>query len=167
VEGAIVLVSFDDDDVAFPRFRVRAEVAKDAADDHGRIEAGFFENRGDHRRGGGLAVRTGNSDAALLVDEGSKKILAPDDLDASLARRLNLGVRTFDGGGDDDGIGAVEMGGVVADAHIDAARRNEPGGRRVLEIASGHGHPAAGQDLGDTTHSNSADADEMNVLNLV
>ena len=109
VEGAVVFVRFDDDDVALPVFRVRRDVLQDAADDDGRIEAGVFEDGRDHRGGRGLAMRAGDADAALLVDDRGQQVLAPDDLDALLASRIDFGVRAFDGGGDDDRVDTGEM----------------------------------------------------------
>ena len=132
VEGAVVFVGFDDDDVALAVLGVRGDVLQDAADDDGRIEAGVFEDGGDHRRGRGLAVRAGDADAALLVDDRRQEILAPDDLDALLARRIDFGVRAFDGGGDDDGVDAGEMRGVVADVNVDAAAGQKSRGRRSV-----------------------------------
>ena len=83
VEGAVVLVRLDDEELAVAVLGVRGDVPQDAADDDGRIEAGVFEDRGDHRGGRGLAVRAGDADAALLVDDRRQQILAPDDLDAA------------------------------------------------------------------------------------
>ena len=59
-----------------------------------------------------------------------------------LARRVDFGVRAFDGGGDDDGVDAGEMRGVVSDVNGDAAAGQEGRGRGAFEIASGDGYPA-------------------------
>ena len=58
------------------------------------------------------------------------------------------------------------VGRVVADADVDSAAREEVGGRGVPQIAAGDLDPAVGEDLSNATHSDSADADEMNALNV-
>src|SRR5437588_10010773 len=167
VEGAVVLVRLDDDDVALAVLGVRGDVLQDAADDDGRIEAGIFENGGDHGRSRGLAVCPGNADAALFIDDRREQILAADDLDALLAPGVDLGVRTFDGGSDDDRIDAGQVRGVMSDADVDSAAGQKRHDFGRFEIASGDGFAASLQDLCNPAHSDAADANEMNVLNFV
>ena len=55
----------------------------------------------------------------------------------------------------------------MTDANIDSTAGQKRHGFGAFEIASGDGFAASFQDLCNPTHSDSADADEMNVLNLV
>ena len=114
-----------------------------------------------------LPVRTRNANRALFIDDGREKVLAPDDLDATLARGIDLDVGPLDRRGDDDRVDAGKMSRVVPEAYIDSSASQERGRRGAFEVAAGDGHASTGQDLCNATHSDSADADEMNVLNLV
>src|SRR5438132_12671565 len=55
---------------------------------------------------------------------------------------------------------------VVSDGHADAALSEQIGRRGVPQIAAGHRESSVGEDLSNATHSDSADADEMNALNV-
>ena len=55
----------------------------------------------------------------------------------------------------------------MADGDVDAATCQELGGGAALQIASRHRNPGFRQDLGDATHSDPADADEMNGPNVI
>ena len=164
MERAVVLVGFDDEELALARLRVRTDVPEHSADDHGRIETGLFEDSGDHRGRRGLAVRAGDADGALAVDELAEHLRPADHTNPPLVRRIDLGVLPFDGGGDDDGVDAVQVGRVVADGDTDAAAHEEIGGRGGAEIASGYRYSRVLEDFGDATHPDSADADEMDVF---
>src|SRR5207253_11321024 len=121
VERAVVFVRLDDDEFAAAGLRVRVEVAQDAPDDDGGIEAGLLQHGRDHRGGGGLAVRAGDADGALAVDDLAEHLRAADDRDALAPRGVDLIVGAFDCGGDDDGVGALDVRGIVADGDGDAA----------------------------------------------
>ena len=166
VEGTVVLVGLDDDDVAAAALGVAAKVAEHAADEDGGIEPGLLEDGGDHRGGRGLAVRAGHADAALLVDDLAEELLALHDPDAAGAGGVDLLVLRPDRAGDDDEVDAVEVGGGVAEGDRDAALAEEVGGGGALQVAAGDGHALAAQDLSNATHPDAADADEMNVLNV-
>src|SRR5207245_3830608 len=166
VEAAVVLVGFHDGESAASTLRVRADVSQDAADDDGRIESGLFQDDGDHRRGGGLAVGAGNADGALFGRDLAEHLLSLHHANASGVCGVDLRVLPSDRRGDHDQIDPGEVGRVVADADVDSAAREEVGGRGVPQIAAGDLDPAVGEDLSNATHSDSADADEMNVLNV-
>ncbi len=108
----------------------------------------------------------GDGDAARLVDEGSEHLLALEHREAARQRGVDFGVLSLHRRGDDDQVGAVEMGGVVTDGDVDPARGQQVGGRGGLEVAAGDANAPRSEDLRNATHSDSADADEMNVLNV-
>ena len=152
-----------------PLFAFVPRLRSDAADEDRRIESRLFEDRGDHRRGRGLAVRAGDADGALLVDDRAEHLGALHDRGCRCARAASSSaLLAFDRGGDDDEIdarrGARDRG---------RWRRRRRGWRRSsvaaerFEVASGDGDSRLRQDLGDATHSDSADADEMNGPNLI
>src|ERR1043165_4382170 len=167
VEGAVVLVGLDDEEVAAAALGVAAEVAAHAADEDGRVEPGLFEDGGDDRGGGGLSVRAGDADGALPVDDFAEELFALHDPDAAGAGSIELPVVSSDGARNDNEVGAVNVRGIVAEGDVDAALGEKVGGRGALQIAAGDGEALAAQDLGNATHSDPADADEMNVLNML
>ena len=89
------------------------------------------------------------------------------DANAAAAGFFDFFVDAFHGRGDDDQIDAFEMRRVVSDGDVDAARGKEFGGCALFQIASRHRDPRFRQDPGDATHSDPANADEMNGPNLI
>src|ERR1051325_2895292 len=167
VEGAVVLVGLHDQEVGPAALGVAAEVAAHAADQNGRIEPRLFEHRGDERGGRGLAVRAGDADGALPVDDLAEELFALHDADAACAGGIELAAVSSDGAGDDHEVGAVDVRGVVAEDDVDAALGEKVGGGGALQVAAGDAESLAAQDLSNATHSDPADADEMNVLNML
>ena len=62
-EGAVALVGLDDEQLAVVPDRTAADLVELAPDDERRLESGLHEREREHRRGRGLAVRTGHGDA--------------------------------------------------------------------------------------------------------
>src|SRR5450432_1053455 len=162
----VVLVSFDDEELALARLRVRSEVAEHAADDDGRVEAGFGEDSGDHRRRRGLAVRAGDAYSALAVHELAEHFGTADDPHSQLARLVDLGVYSFDCRGDDDGVDVVHVRRIVADRNTDSPAHQELGGRGGAEVATRYRQSRVLKDFSDATHPDSADPDEMDGFNV-
>ena len=167
MEGAVVLVRFDHEEVAASALGVGADVLQHAADEDGRIEAGLFEDQRDHRRRRGLAVRAGHADGALASGDGAEDLLALPDGDAAARGLVDLGVLAAHGGGDHDGVDAVEVRRIVADEDGDAALGQPLGGAGGTEVAAGDAQAAVGENFSNATHSDSSDADEMNALNVL
>ncbi|MOA53789.1 hypothetical protein D3C78_1773030 [compost metagenome] len=62
-EGAITLIGFRDNIVAFSRLRVGPHIHNLATDNIGRIRTALLHDERDHRRGRCLAMRTRYSNA--------------------------------------------------------------------------------------------------------
>ena len=166
MEAAVIFVGFDDNEVAFAALGIRRDVAQHPADDDGRIEPRFFQDHGNHRGGRGLAVGAGYADGPFAIDQFAQHFLALDDRYAALLCGLHLDVATFDRRSDDDHVHALKVRGVVSDRDVDAAAGQKIGRRRRFQVAARYHHAPVGEDLSNATHSDSANADEMNVLNV-
>ena len=161
-EGAVALVGLGDEVVACAGLGVRAEIRHLAADNDGRRDARRLERDAEHGGRRRLAVRAGDGDALVLIDERRVDVRAVELRDAEVARREHLGVVVGDGGRDDDGVGAAHvLRALAAERHAraelpeifdDAGVR--PVGARdlVAELA---------EDLRERAHAGAADADEM------
>src|ERR1051325_10279684 len=147
VEGAVVLVGLHDQEVAAAALGIAAEVAAHAANQNGRIEPCLFEHGGDERRRCGLAVRAGDADGALAVDDLAEELFALHDADAAGAGGIELAAVSSDGAGDDHEGGAVDVRGVVAGDDVDAALGEKVGGGGALQVAAGDAESLAAQDL--------------------
>ena len=119
-EGAVGLVGLDDHPLALAEARVGAPVLDDAAGDDGRVDAGGGEDVSDERGGGRLAVRAGDRHRRIETHQLGEDLGAADDRQALGARGFQLGIAGLDGAGDDDGAGADEVDGVMADEHAHA-----------------------------------------------
>src|SRR5204863_318821 len=102
LEGGAAVLVVDVDGCETGSAGVAAEVAEHAADENGGIEPGLLEDGGDHRGGRGLAVRAGDADAALLIDDLAEELLALHDADAAGPGGVELLVLASDRAGDDD-----------------------------------------------------------------
>jgi hypothetical protein len=166
-KGAVAFVGFGDEPFAAAEFGVAVEVVDVAADDDGGVEAGFFEHEGDHGGGGGLAVGAGNGDAAPLVHEGGDHF---GTVVYGQALRLgggDFGVAAGDGGGYDDGFGALDVGGVVADDYFGAELPESPYGVGFGDVGAADGVAFGEQDFGDGAHAGAAYADEVDAAEVV
>jgi hypothetical protein len=76
-ERAVAFVRLGDEQISRAEPRIRAERRHLAADDDGGIEPGRAQDSGDERRGGRLAVRTGDGDAVLHAHELGQHLGAP------------------------------------------------------------------------------------------
>jgi hypothetical protein len=91
-ERAVVLIRLDDEDVAAPGVRVRAEVAEHRAADERRVEAPGAKGRPRKRGGGALAMGPGHREDALAACELAPRVLPLPDGYARGARGGDLGI---------------------------------------------------------------------------
>ncbi len=112
-------------------------------------------------------MSAGHADGALAVGNLTEHLRASDHGNALACGSIDFGVCPFDGGSHHERVGTFDVSGVVADGHGDSATLEELGGRGLFEVAAGDRETLAGQDPGNATHPDSADADEMNVLNVL
>ncbi|MPM98495.1 hypothetical protein SDC9_145683 [bioreactor metagenome] len=121
---------------------------------------------GDHRGGGGLAVRPADGDARAAQHQRGERRTAVPHPQPAVAGLGQLGVVLPDGGGDDHGAGVAELAGVVADVgpHAVAAQHREIG--RVGPVRAGDRQPEVGVEGGDAGHPGPADRDEVDRSDL-
>ena len=89
-----------------------------------------FEQVGDQRGGGGLAVGAGDGHGGARAHQLGQHLGAADDGKAALLGRFEFRIAGLHRGGDDEMARAVEVGRVVADQAGDAA------GAQALEIGA-------------------------------
>ena len=107
-ERAVVLVALDDEVAALPdpiARAVLAEVPRDAADEHARIDAAVRQQPSGQRRRRRLAVRAGDDDRArapeeVLANRFGQRAVA----DLAIEHFLELGVAARDRVADDDEV---------------------------------------------------------------
>ncbi len=161
-EAAVTLVRLHHHPVRRAEAGVGAVAVDDAAVDDGRVHPARIEQRCHHRGGRRLAVRPGHRDGGLEAHQLGQHFRAADDGDALFQRLLHLGVAALDRGRGDDHRRVAEIGGLMADHHLDAAFA-----QAFHDIALGHVGALYGvtqivHHLGDARHADAADADEMN-----
>ena len=112
-------------------------------------------------------MRPGDADPALAAHDLAEHFGPPRDRDSAAARLIDLVMRSLDRRRDDDEVDALEVLAVVPDDDGNAPALQQVSGRRRLQIAPRHRDPRLRENLGDATHSDPADADEMNGPNLI
>ena len=73
-EGAVILIRFDNKEVAFAQTRRNLKVPRHTADHKSRFVTALFQNPGRHSRGGSFAVCTGNGQHPAVAQH---KIVQP------------------------------------------------------------------------------------------
>ena len=126
-----------------------------------------FEQIGDQRGGGGLAVGAGDRHGGAGAHQLGQHLGAADDGNAALLGRLEFGIAGLHRAGDDEMGRAVDIGGVVADQAGDAVGAQALEIGAVLEVAALHVIAAGMHHLGDGAHADAADADDMEQACLV
>ena len=167
-EGAVALVGFDHHVFAAAEARRGAGVIHAAADDEGGIEPGGAENRGDHRGGGGLAVRAGDGDAVFQAHQFGQHLGARNDRESSAAplrrfRDCRGGWRSWPP--PRARRERARRDGLRKFARPRLARRSVTG--ESAQVGTGDGVAQGQQHLGDAAHADAADAHQMNALEIV
>jgi hypothetical protein len=160
-ERPVALVGLDHDPVALADLGVGAVGVDDPAVDHGRVQGAGVQQGGDHRGGGGLAVRAAHGDRELQPHQLGQHLGAAHQRQALVAAGGHLDVVGLDRGGIDDGRRAFDIGRVLADEDPRAQLFQPLGIGAGLGVAALHGVADADHDLGDAGHADAADADEV------
>ncbi len=143
---------------------VRAHRINASANNDGRIEAACTENTGYHGRRGGLAVHAGNGDSVLEPHEFGQHFSTLNDGDFARAGFLHFRIVGVHRGAGYDHRCAGDVTGFMAFIHNGAQLHQPLSDRRAAQIGSGNFHVLIEQNFGDTTHADSADANEVCVL---
>ena len=129
--------------------------------------AAFGEDAGDQAGGGGLAMGTGDGDTLLEAHQLGQHLGPGNHRHMALAGRDDLRIVGLDGGRHDDGVGLGDVFSGMADMHLDALGFEAAGGGAGRQVGTRNLVAQVGQHLGDAAHPRAADADEVDVLDLV
>ena len=168
-EGGVVFVGLDDEwrlAAGSAGARRDTEVARYAADEKARCEAGRFQDPREHRGRRGLAVRAGDREHVAprqhLVGE---PLRAAGVGRAGVEDRFHQRVAADDRVADDVEIRCErELLGAVAFDQVDAERAQLLAHRRVdVGVAAGHRVAAFARQRRDASHEGAADAEDVEV----
>ena len=119
------------------------------------------EHTGSQGGGGGLAVRTGDRDAAVEAHQLGQHFGARHHRNALRARRQALHVVGLDGAGNHHHIGAIDMRRRMAFENGRAQGLQALGRLTVVLVRTADLITQGHHDFGDAAHAGAADADEM------
>ena len=172
-ERGVVLVGLDDEGraraagtVRLAQARRHAEVARHAAHQEARLEAGLLQDPGEHRRRGRLAVRAGDGQhVAALEHVLGQPLRAADVGQAVVEDGLHQRIAARDRVADDEQVGRQRhLVGAVAVDQLDAEGAQLVAHRRVdVGVAAGHLVAGLARERGETAHEGAADAEDMDV----
>src|ERR1035437_9431553 len=164
-EAAVALIGFDDQEIATAHAGVGAAHGADASADHyGGVQTGEIEDGGGQGSGGGLAVAAGHRDAVLEAHELGEEFAARDDGDLEAAGLLHFRVLFLDGGADDEGARAGDVGGGVAFEDTRAHGGEALGDGRQLQVAARDLVAQVEEHFRDAAHADASNSGEMKVL---
>lgn len=164
-EAAVGFVGFGNERLAFADMSAvdggSVGALDGAADRVARCLSAVFEHVGEHRAGGGLAVRARHGDGALAVHEQGEDVAAVHDALVGTVRDDDLRIVRLDGARVNDGVGAGHVLRLLAECDGDAERFETVGLGAALTVGAGDGHAAFVEHFGKDGHTGAADADEM------
>src|SRR4029078_8463633 len=106
-------------------------------------------------------------DALLQAHQLRQHQCARHDGNSAFARADQLGIVAFDGGRDDDGVGAVGIRLAMPDRDVDTECPQPPRRRTFNQIRAGNVIAQRREHFSDAAHPGAADADEMHAFDLV
>ena len=162
-ERRIALIRFRDQITAGPQSCVGPRRLHQPAVNEGRVQAGFGVNARNHRRGGGFAVRAGDSDAVAKTHQLRQHLCAADHRDTRFTGGDNLRVVGGDGGRNHHHARIQHVFRTVIEVNRRPERAQLLGHRIRRQIGAADLIPFVCQHFGDTTHAGATDADKVNV----
>src|SRR5512139_383743 len=169
-EGGVVFVGLDDEEGAVGQPRGHFEILRDAADQETGAQARIFEDPRQHGGGGGLAVGAGDGQHPFVLQNIVGQPLRTGGVgQAALEDGFHQRVAAGHDVADDEDIGLeVDLAGVPAFGQFDAERAQLVGHRRVdVGVAAGDGVAGWARDGGDAAHEGAADAEDVQMHDLV
>ncbi len=162
-ERGVTFIRFSDQITAVTQARVYARGFDQAAVDEGRIEARFSINAGDHRRGGGFTVGSGNGDAVTKTHQLGQHLCTADHRDTCFVCSNNFRVVGRDGAGNDHHAGIKDVFRAMVKIDSRTERRQLLRNRVRRQIGTADLVAFIRQHFGNTAHTGAADANKMNV----
>ncbi len=129
LEGPEALVGLHDEPLPAVPHGVRADLVHVGADEEGGAQARLYEDEREHRRRGGLSLRSGHGEAASGGADGGQDAGPGHDAGAPLGGGDDLDVGGRHGGRVRDGIDLSHVLSPVADGNRDPLRA-QPGRHR-------------------------------------
>ena len=164
-ERGVRLVRFRDEVLTGSEAGVRAGLHQLAADHKCRIKAARRNQRRRKRRRRSLAVRAGNRDALSEAHQFREHHGARNDRDMLGAGFHHFGVLFMNRGGNHNRVGSGGVRRVVAKPDRRAHLSKMPRRIAFSDIRPGHVIAEIHHHFGNAAHANTADTDEMHVLN--
>ena len=163
-ERPVTLVGLDHQEWTLPDRSPGAQIAKVATHDERWVEAGAAERGGQHRRGGGLAMRSGHGNRLPRSGDRSQDLSPAQNRDSLSTSLDELGVvgRYRCGVGDD--LSFSDVFGTMTDRNRGATIDQAVQGRRPRQIRAGHQVARSDQDLGDGAHAGPTDPEDVDSL---
>jgi hypothetical protein len=166
LERAERLVDLQDQQIVGSRTRIRAQVPDLSAHDERRIEARRDRRHDQHRRRGGLSVRTCRPDRRNLRGESGEQRRTIPHRDGTLACGSQLCIGRRDSRGRHEQIDAIETIRSMTRPCLDSLAGEFLQERRRPSVGTGHRVAATRQQPGERGHSRSTHADDVNPIRL-
>ena len=164
-KGGVVLVGLDHEEGRIREPRGNAEVARHATDQESGVEAGGFQDPGEHRRGCGLSMGASHGKHPLSREYILGEPLRPRGItQVSVEHGLNHGLAPRHGIADHADVRrvAVQLLGVVALVHRHAQVAELVAHRGIdLRITAGDGVARFASDLGKPAHERAGDTENV------
>ena len=161
-KAGVELARFHDEGIVAADARAAADIIQLAADMHGGVKPRVQQHLGDHRCGGGFAVRAADVDGvAVALHQLPEQRGALHLGDAQFLGAHAFGVVFGDGGGIDDDVRAVHILRALADEHVNARLLQRVGHIGAGGIRTRDAHAELDQHAGQAAHRAAADADHV------
>ena len=144
-----------------PRCAFLPRLVEVSADREGRVDAAGLRAHGQQRGGRGLAVRSGDGDAAAVLERGGQGGGPAQHRHAAGPRGGELLVLRGDRGRVDEGVDVGQVLDRVPDVHVGADRAQGGDGERVTCLAAGDLDAAGEQDAGQGAHAGAGDTHDV------
>src|SRR5262249_1272771 len=165
-KGPVALVGFRYQILRLAEAGVRPQGVHPSADDYSGIKAPGGEDGRDHGSRSGLAVPTSDGNAALQAHEPAQHLSTWDHWYMQAAGFSHFGVVDGYRRTGDHYVRSGDVRGSMAIVDRGAQRCQPLGDGRGLHIGAGDLVAKIQQDFGNPTHPDSADADEVDTLDL-
>ena len=165
-ERLIALIGFDHVVFTLATMRVRIVRTHDTTDQKRWIEPDPIDERCEHGRGCGLAMRTRYRERGFAHTERCEHLGAMPDLYARLTRGLQFRIVFSDRCGNDHDIG-IDSGdilGPLTNEDADASILQLIGIATFAQIRARYAMTLLLRNMSDTAHAHTTDADEMDLL---
>ena len=165
-ERGVVFIGFDDEELSPAEARTDRKISGHAADEEAGIEAGVLQYPGQHARGGGLAVRSGDAEHVNVAQHFARQPFGPRGVrNAAFEQRLDdRHAARHDIAHHHDVRLRRELAGFESRDELDAERLElRAHGWIDVLVRTGDTMARGLGDGGDAAHERAADAENVNV----